>query len=494
MDKVRLIPLQRAELEDHLALQGLVYEHLTRHTGQLLGAGALNSLQGGLLSHPSPVVDNLERVSFSSFAFCQIQKGLDLAPNATRTPTAQVARFDSGVTGHTNHPLDLSATVAGSIYSIYAKATTIETDTAPRRQFSLVTGQEAPISMETRQRERIEFSLLINTSAPSSTTGVKILEFTVSTNRVFTFTAFSLWDETSDKVSQRLNNPSPPEAMLETSSLLDQNPRLNSNTLGLNEVLGLIRGQLARIIHAGQDQTSPIPSGTSQRWYDSPVQSIATLASGISTLASDILSNTTLIQGNTSEIQQLQKIAYFVYSVHIRYDTTNNVVLGVGESYVRPDGLTSSDFTVTFDASENSSTYAGQGAITDQNDLFRYFSYPVLQFGNSAYNDAEVLQCSVAPNVGGRLQQHRNSMVTFPTNTQPPEETPVNLPWAFRAKTAPYLQTSDMTKVTAKAYTTIDGTSTTSSNVQLALNMENKVLVGTTYFLSYTIMLTVKKP
>ncbi len=84
-------------------------------------------------------------------------------------------------------------------------------------------------------------------------------------------------------------------------------------------------------------------------------------------------------------------------------------------------------------------------------------------------------------------------MVTFPTNTQPPEETPVNLPWAFRAKTAPYLQTSDMTKVTAKAYTTIDGTSTTSSNVQLALNMENKVLVGTTYFLSYTIMLTVKK-
>lgn len=316
MDRVRLIPLERAELEDHLALQELVYEHLKRHTGQLLGASEINDAVGGLLSHPSPSVDNLDRLSFSSFAFAQITKGTDTTSGETKTPIAQIARFNSGATGHINYPLDLSSTASGFTYGVYARATTIQSDSLPRRQFSLVTGQEEALTMETRERERIEFTF--NKNTPSSNEWVKILTFTKDAQGNYTFIPISMWDEANEKAVDRLTSPSIPSVMLETSSLLDSTPRLDSTTFGLNENLALIRGQLARILHAGQDLASSISASTTKRWYDAPVSSLTDLASNIQSNLTEIglLGTRTLnvenyVSANTSQNLRIRVEHYY---------------------------------------------------------------------------------------------------------------------------------------------------------------------------------------
>ena len=52
MDRVKLEPLERADLEDVKALTDLAYEYDQRALGALLGAADLSAYDGGLLSGP----------------------------------------------------------------------------------------------------------------------------------------------------------------------------------------------------------------------------------------------------------------------------------------------------------------------------------------------------------------------------------------------------------------------------------------------------------
>ena len=320
MDRVRLIPLERAELEDVEALQELIYEHLKRHTGQLLGAADLN---GGLLSAPSPSLNTVTgALSFQSFAFCEIDEGSDTSDGTTRTPIAQVIRFDSGVTGHINHPVDTSAMLQGAIYGLFARAVTIESDSAPRRQFSTVTGLEEPLTMNTRERERVEFSLIKAPSVPAGDRWVKVLELTKGANGAVSSTAVSLWDDANAKAVNRLESRIP-QIMLNTSELIDGTARENSHSLGLVEVLALIRGQLARILYYGAEDNDPIATSTAERWTDRPSISLAQLSHNLTDLQNDLNSEETT---RASQVENLQRIKRIYARFYFRWTSTENTV------------------------------------------------------------------------------------------------------------------------------------------------------------------------
>ena len=307
MDRVKLHLLERAELSDTLALQNLVYEHIKRHTGQLIGAGDMtDTTAGGLLSHPVPTVDANQNCTFGSFCFLGLSRGDD-APisGATTSPIAHVSRFDSSAQGHVNHPLDLSGSNVGAQYFIYARPVLIETDSAARRQFSVVTAQEVGVTLTTRERERIEFVSLKSPSLPSGDGWVKILGFTVAVDGVITFSPISAWDESIDKALPSFQSPAITAHMIQTDQSLSVTARDNSHTLGASEILALIRGQLARIIHQGAGDADTVTSETNRTWLSPPDKSIRQLTTDHAAQTTAIATNALAIGVNNDAIANL---------------------------------------------------------------------------------------------------------------------------------------------------------------------------------------------
>ena len=335
MDRVKLIALERAELEDTLALSDLVYEHLRRHTGQLLGAGDMSqSGAGGLLSHPVLTVNaSTELCNFNSFAFASLSAGGDAQINgASGTPECHVIRFDSAATGHLNHPLDLSFSSAGSLYSIFCRAILIDTDSEPRRQFSVVTGLEEAVTLTTRRRERVQFSAAKSPTLPSGLGWVKIADYTVDVSRNFSFDFVSLWDALNAKCLNRLSNPSITESMISTSALLDETARDNSHTLGASEILALIRGQLARIIHQGSSDDVDVTGEAGRTWISSPVASLRQLSFDNDRQDVLISALSTLTTSLSAQIEA-NRVYYVGYRVHCTHeDGVTNALIGHGRS------------------------------------------------------------------------------------------------------------------------------------------------------------------
>ena len=387
MDRLKLVPLERAELEDHLALQSLVYEHIKRHTGQLLGGGVLSSAPGGLLSSPSHNVSSSGSLTVKSFSFVGLSLGGDTSDGTTRTPEAHVSRFDPASDGHLNYPLDLSGATTGSEYCIYVRPVYVDSDQEARRQFSLVTAVEEPVTLHTRERERVEWSVLKSPTVPSGTRWVKIFSFTVSSSGVYTLTPLSLWDDANTKALTRISSPTIPEIMINTRELIDNTSRDNSHTLGIVEQLALIRAQLSRIIHAGAAYSSTIPDDTSKRWTDSPAKSLASLSTTQAAQQNSInycvLSLNTLAQSNQ------------VHRLYFRYELTWSATTSTfyHRSY---DDL---GCIVTLDAGTISGTTGiGAGGITSS-DFERIIRRPVigLPVNSSGSKVWEVLSYNVAP-------------------------------------------------------------------------------------------------
>lgn len=385
MDRVRLIPLERAELEDTKALQELVYEHLKRHTGQLLGAA---DVSGGLLSAPSPSLNTVTgALTFQSFAFCELDEGEDTSDGTTRTPTAHVIRFDSGAAGHINHPVDTSAMQQGAAYGLFARAVMVDSDSAPRRQFSVVTGLEEPLTMNTRERERVEFSLIKTPSTPAGDHWVKVLELVKGSSGAITSTALSLWDDANEKAVARLESRLP-QIMLNTSELIDGTARDNSHTLGLVEMLALIRGQLARILHHGAEDNDPIASDTADRWTDRPAHSLAQLAARATTVENDLNSEEST---RAAEVGELQRIKRIYARFYFRWTTTANTVnitlydeTGIAQAYLSGEAINGTVYSM------------GDVGITAQN-FIKCSKRPVISLGNSSTDEYHVLSHNVRP-------------------------------------------------------------------------------------------------
>jgi hypothetical protein len=383
MDKVRLIPLERAELNDVQALQTLVYEHLERHTGQLLGDGGTT---GGLLSSPSLLFNSANnQISFQSFAFCSIRAGADASDGTLRTPVARISRFDSGAVGHVGYPIDTSALQISTSYNLYARAVSIESDSEQRRQFSVATGLEESLTMNTRERERIEFSLVLSTSSPVGVGWVKIFNIAKEPSGSLSNSPLSLWDDASEKAVLRLETRIP-SIMLNTSELLDNVARENSNTLGAVEMLALIRGQLARILYYGGEDEDPIAGDTSERWHDRPTHSLAKLTARANTLENALSAETTTRTTDVADLQKIKRVYARLYFHWSATDNNFNATLydETGEVSVFLDGsaLIGTNYSV------------GQVGIT-QADFIAVSKRPLLSF--ATLGQYEILNHSVSP-------------------------------------------------------------------------------------------------
>jgi hypothetical protein len=368
MDKVRLLPLQRAELEDHLALQNLNYEHSKRATGQLLGTASMTVPSGGLLSHVSPTINsNLGLLSLKSFSFCSFQEGADQSNGVVRTPLAQIARFDSGVEGHSNYPIDISIIVPGTTFLLYAKPTTVESDNGARRQFSVVTGQEEPITMNTRERERIAFELVKSPGVPSGDNWAWIGTVSVSSGGATSFIPHSLWDDANRQVIDRGLTPTIPESVLESSSLLSDPAREGSLTLGLNEMLALLRHQLSRIQYAGELDTTALPSDTTKKWHQAPVKSLQGLYDDIVTLNNYFTTEITSLDNQLTPLTQV----YDLYFSYLLYWSTSSSYFVVNKR----DPL---NCTATLDADAIAGTTGGMGGGFTAEQFERVLRKPVI--------------------------------------------------------------------------------------------------------------------
>lgn len=393
MDKVRLIPLQRAELEDHLDLQNLNYEYIQRSVGQLLGAGDLLKPNKGLLSAPSAVFDySTGELFLQSFAFCSLELGQDANGGYTRTPTGRIARFDRDAEGHVNYPVDISIISPGSTYYLYCRATSFETNLAPRRQFSVVTGQEEPITMNTRERERVEFTIIkgIN-NAPGGNGWCRIATLTADNSGLITFSEDSLWDEANSQMLARFSNDIP-EVALETSSLVGGASRDNSFTAGLNELLAMFRTQFTRILHKGENETA-LSSDTSKRWYDAPVRSLKGLSSFVENLQYTVDTNNAVI---TLAVDPVLRIEYLNFRVEAYWSgTTTTIRVNEGRSNPALSSL-------TFDANVITGTTGNINGNLQALEFLDLVKRPLVILNDA--KDYEVLDYSVSPVLGNALQ------------------------------------------------------------------------------------------
>jgi len=413
MDKVRLLPLQRAELEDHLALQNLNYEHSKRATGQLLGTARFEDPRGGVLSHPSPVFDiNNGILNLNSFSFCSFQDGTDQSAGEIRTPIAQIARFDSGALGHSNYPIDVSVISPNSSYFLYARPTTIQSDNDARRQFSVVTGQEEPITMNTRERERIEFNLFKSPGIPSGDGWAWIGTIDASSNGDLSFTPHALWDDAIDQITDRGFIPSIPAPVLESSSLLLDPTRAGSLTLGLNEMLGLLRYQISRIQYAGELDTSALPSDTSKRWHHAPVKSLQGLHDDIGLLNSSFNTEITSLKNQLAPLTEV----YDLYFSYILYWSSSSSYFVVNKR----DPLSC---TATLDADAVAGSSGGIGGGFNAVQFEKVLKKPVIAL---PAGDWQIISHNITPIIA-----HTSFSVNIDSLTDPSETDGRPLPFSY---------------------------------------------------------------
>ena len=159
MDRVKLVPLQRLELEDTRALHDLPYEHMRRLVGALLGSGdVVSNAGGGLLSMPHFAYDSATKLlSLESFSYLELTKGgADLVEISNAdyigTPEARIVRFNSAdTTENINSPLDLSDhSTNNDSYDVYIRWYRKDLDTQARRKWDTSLQNEVPFSPQTR--------------------------------------------------------------------------------------------------------------------------------------------------------------------------------------------------------------------------------------------------------------------------------------------------------------------------------------------------------
>ena len=486
MDLVRLLTLERAELEDHLAFQSLIYEYLKRQAGQLLGGGVNSSTAGGLLSFPSQTVHQ-GKLSTFSFSFMGLSLGNDSSDGTTRTPEAHLSRFDPNSSGHINYPLDVSGVLTGSIYGVFVRPVLVDSDQAPRRQFSLVTGVEEPVTLNTRQRERIEWAILKEPSSPSGAGWAKIFELSVSSSGAYTVKPLSFWDESNTKALSRITSPSIPSVMIETSELLDGNVNDNSHTLGLSEQLSLIRAQLARVIHAGAAFTAPIPQDTVKRWTDAPAKSLDTLSAEQS-------NQTSLINGILLSLQDLND-STAIHRLYFRFLFTWNSTTSTFFTRNHDD----LGCTVLLDAGTvTGSTGIGGGGMSSA-DFQRVIRRPVIGLpANSSTNKTwEVLAHNVTPVLRDHDVTPHDSLTDTATSDRQPIPFSYALTTSYPTGNAPLETDIPLMEVIPRIVSIHDHTNPSNTIlVERALSFVlrfDPALVNNEFRITYDIHLTVRE-
>ena len=500
MDRVKLRALERAELNDTLALSDLVYEYTERMLGGLFGAGdVVSAPRGGALSLINASYDSqLGTLSLESFQFLELKRGgADLISNLYEAaPEARIVRFNSADQNHINHPIDIStASNTGTTYQIYVRSITVDSDTDFRRQWDINAQQEVSASMTTRRRERCEFTVGKNDIRPSESTtaGVGkwtyISDYTLTINSVSTVTKWA-WDEGTEKLLAQLSQIDRPTLdQLSSNAILVDPPNSGSAAGGLSVHLAAYKLMMWYMLESGSTDTLHQPSASAD-WFGRPPYSLKELAQLVDNLRTDSDSNASDITELNTNTSGNQQVFYYTAVVYAKYDNNNNQMTQLEIEYHRPSGQDGTNFTVDFDASEI--TTAPTPAVIDTLTKFRSFvGYPNLIFGNEA-TGGFVTSLTVAPHVGKSNSDINSSVETGAFNN----EAPIILPWGYRSDPVPAYGTTLMPNqiTNVRLMTTQSGLGSSFNGVKLSLNLDRAdALSSGITDISFVIQATVQK-
>jgi len=388
MDRVRLEPLERAELIDTLALQGLTYEHIRRAMGAQLGGSATGTARGrgGLLSAPIPTYDHtLGTLTLSSFSFLELtQGGAALSGGQTAAPEARLVRFDSADTDHPNHPIDISAArTAGTTYTLWARYVSVTTDLDARRKWSVALNAEVSATIATRERERVEFT--ITTGATPADAGasvwVQLLSYSVSAGGMFSIATYYHAHSAADEFARSA-------AGLDTAARLSVNDQLplalfhSARAWGLIEHLAALRAQLYKILYKGDsDETTP---DAGDKWSDAPARSLMALNQLLTDTASQVGVNQQTISYNyalfsalANDLTGQRDIIEVDYYIKLNISAGGVAVVTYTTTASRP---VSGGLGLTFDYARNDTQpgrFDGSVAFTSKEAALFMFNYPV---------------------------------------------------------------------------------------------------------------------
>lgn len=175
MDRVKLYPQERLDLEDVRALQALSYDYTQEELGAVLGPAR------GVLSVPRvTVVENsgAPYMTLSPFAFVTSTPVADrgAALPASVTEYAQHKSVVANYFGSEESSAQISLDTARAYYQdsagswyLWARPVLVDTDTASRRKWDVASGAETTFSDETRESQRVAFA--VQASEPTYAAG-----------------------------------------------------------------------------------------------------------------------------------------------------------------------------------------------------------------------------------------------------------------------------------------------------------------------------------
>lgn len=278
MDKVKLYPQERIDLDDTRALQSLIYDYIGEALGALWGHGR------GVLS--APTVTTTENngnpyITFSPFTFIT---SVPVDGRAVDTPNGQtlnqfkaiVVNYDPSEESAPNIELgdaraafDIFIAIYGAAY-VWARPVMVDTDTATRRKWDVASGAEVTFSDTTRTSQRCEFRISAGEPAYDASAGeakwAKIGELTGFSDgdnpgSVAQFEWISAFDD--PEVNEFLNSVDLSTLRDPTDSQLSLNRLINASSsfpytggrsyraVGLAVQLAAIRRQLALLSTGG---------------------------------------------------------------------------------------------------------------------------------------------------------------------------------------------------------------------------------------------------
>jgi len=399
MDRVKFQALERAELGDLLALQGLTYEHIRRALGQLIGSPTHSgdTGAGGLLAQPALTYNHSTgTLSLSSFSYLELTRGGATITNGqTATPEARVIRFDSGASGHTNHPIDISAhRVNQGVYALYARATTIDEDVSARRAWSVSQNTEISITIPTRERERVDFTpRAAADGAPTDSGGFKwVLLFTYFVNNgALSVATYNHALSATDSEIQALYGVGLGKTSLDGE--LDAITSQQSATYGLIQHLAHVRALLFQIISEGTADTSAPP--VANRWSTPPALSLRQLRANLASTNDDLAALGTRVTNEELSHEAQKNNAHLQLHARITYDPNTNAAQLNKRVFCSDPESNAVLVELLFDRRRNpteAGTFDGQTPFTNLEAFLDVLSRPILGFGiQNPFNLAHIL-------------------------------------------------------------------------------------------------------
>ena len=341
-DLVKFYELERAELEDVIALQTLTLEYAQRVLGSLVGGDGLElsgvGSSGGLVTLPRYTYNaGPNTITLSTFSYLETfrggasHSGQGGFVGESTNIEARIARYDASAPWAGN--VDVSAVTLGNPSNLWARARRQSGDAQARRQWDTALSAEVPVTLETRELQQIELQVSVNNPANAGIgeeelgQWVKIGEISAAlANPVIRIKWISIWDT----VRSWLQSPAPHAGSDEAQIALNAKSGLveyadagispqseGTLGLGLRDHLKMIRGQLQRVINQGASDTD---QDTTKNWLSAPVLSLRNIAARLGVVETGLSDEITAREsGEASLSAQISERPRIVAYGSIRY-------------------------------------------------------------------------------------------------------------------------------------------------------------------------------